>query len=82
MVAFTARFLDGRQLFATTDAATFAAMKAALSGRGRKSITPPKTRSRAPKPEPKQAHAYSTTGQALLIALTFGVVLLLIMPFL
>lgn len=44
IVAFTAHFLDGRQLFATTDASTFDAMKAALFDRGRKSMTSPKTR--------------------------------------
>lgn len=75
MVAFTARFLDGRHLFATTDTTTFAAMKTALFDRGRKSISPPKTQSPA-------SDAYSWTGQALLIGLTCGVVLLLIIPFL
>jgi hypothetical protein len=82
MVNFKARFLDGRQLFATTDVLTFAAMKAALCDRGRKSIGPPKSQYTAHIPEPKQDEAYSRTGKALLISLTFGVVLLLIIPFL
>jgi hypothetical protein len=68
MIAFTARFLDGRQVFATTDASTFDAMKAALFDRGRKSITPTNTQSPAPKPELKKDDASSTRHHTPIVA--------------